>query len=69
MLGAKSLAELGMPPKAPEPPQIDGALTVAPAVLGVFALVLYLLNGFGFFGDGGGSLDAMAEQLTDKLGG
>ena len=69
MLRAKSMAQMGMPPKVPEVPQVDGALTVAPAALGIFALGLYLLNGFGFFGDGGGSLDTLAEQMTAKFGG
>ena len=67
MLRAKSMAELGAPPPAPEVPQVDGILSVAPAVLGTFAVILFVLNSLGVFGDGGGSLDQMADDLTARL--
>jgi hypothetical protein len=64
---AKSLAELGAPPPLPVTPQVDGVLAAAPVILGVFAVALFLLNSVGVFGDGGGSLDTMAEQLIAQL--
>mmetsp|Transcript_1970 Transcript_1970/g.6557 ORF Transcript_1970/g.6557 Transcript_1970/m.6557 type:complete len:148 (+) Transcript_1970:162-605(+) len=67
MFRAKSLAELGAPPPLPVTPQVDGVLAAAPAILGIFAVALFLLNNVGVFGDGGGSLDTMADELTARL--
>lgn len=67
MLRAKTLGELGSPPPAPVTPKVDGVLAAAPAILGIFAVALVLLNNVGVFGDGGGSLDTMADQLMVRL--
>lgn len=68
ILRARTYAELGMPPKKPVDPTaaMGGALTYAPAAFGILAVGLFLLNGFGMFGDGGDVLDNMAAEMTAR---
>ena len=67
MLRAKSMAELGSPPPAPDSaPELGGALAAAPNILGAIAVGLFLLNGVGVFGDGGDWLETKAASLTEK---
>ena len=67
MLRAKSMAELGSPPPAPDSaPELGGALAAAPNILGAIAVGLFLLNGVGVFGDRGDWLETKAASLTEK---
>jgi hypothetical protein len=60
----KSWADLGLPPEAPEPPAISPLLSVAPVLLGVFSVGLYLLNQAGLFGDGP-DVEALVEEWSN----
>ena len=58
-----SWADLGLPPEAPPPPAIPAFLSVAPAVVGGFSVLLYILNAVGLFGEGP-DLDALVEEWS-----
>lgn len=58
-----SWADLGLPPEAPPPPAIPAWLSVAPAVIGGFSVLLFTLNALGLFGDGP-DIDALVEEWS-----
>eukprot|EP00965_Chrysotila_dentata_P203035 6181478-Pleurochrysis_carterae.AAC.4 len=58
-----SWADLGNPKKVQEPASVDPLLSALPLVAGAFALVLFVLNAFGLFGEGP-DLDALAEEWS-----
>ena len=58
-----SWADLGLPTEPVPEVEIPAILQFAPAVLGVFSVLLFLLNGVGLFGEGP-DLDALAEEWS-----
>jgi hypothetical protein len=62
-LAPTSWADLGVPPEKEQDNPMMGAISVAPLVVGAFSLGLYLLNGFGAFGEGP-DLDALVEEWS-----
>jgi len=59
-----SWADLANPRKEPEPPEVPALLSLAPAILGVFSVILFVLNTFGVFGEGP-DLDKLAEDIAN----
>ena len=55
-------ASLGENKPAPQEPEVPFALQVAPAVLGVGAALVFVLNTGGFFGEGP-DLDALTASI------
>ena len=58
-----SWADLGLPPEPDNGPEVPAFLSVAPAVIGGFSVLLFLLNSVGLFGEGP-DLDALAEEWS-----